>query len=49
MWLAFSQAFKVMEMRVKLFANLPVPSLTRLNLQAWVDAIGKARPDDAGL
>jgi arsenate reductase (thioredoxin) len=49
MWSAFSQAFKVMEMRVKLFANLPIASLTRLNLQAWADAIGKAKPDDAGL
>jgi arsenate reductase len=49
MWLAFSQAFKVMETRVKLFANLPVASLTRLNLQAWVEAIGNAKPDDAGL
>jgi arsenate reductase len=45
-WLAFSQAFKVLETRVKLFANLPVASLTRLNLQAWADAIGNAKPDD---
>jgi arsenate reductase len=49
MWSAFSHAFKVMETRVKLFANLPIASLTRLNLQARVSAIGNAKPDDAGL
>jgi len=49
MWLAFSQAFKIMETRVKLFANLQIASLTQLNLQAWADAIGNAKPDDAGL
>jgi arsenate reductase len=49
MWLGFSQAFKVLEIRVKLFANLPIASLTRLNLQAWVEAIGDAKPDHAGL
>jgi arsenate reductase len=47
MWLAFSQAFKVLENRVKLFADLPIATLTRLNLQAWADAIGNAKPDDA--
>jgi arsenate reductase len=49
LWLAFSRAFKVMETRVKLFANLPIASLTRLNLQAWADAIGNAKPDEIGL
>jgi len=49
MWLAFSQAFKLMETRVKLFANLPIASLTRINLQAWADAIGNVKPDDIGL
>jgi hypothetical protein len=49
MWLAFSQAFKVLETRVKLFADLPIASLTRLNLQAWVAAIGNSKPDDPGL
>ena len=47
MWLAFSQAFKVLENRVKLFANLPIAALSRLNLQAWADAIGNAKPDGA--
>ena len=46
MWLAFGQAFKILENRVKLFANLPIATLTRLNLQAWADAIGNAKPDD---
>jgi arsenate reductase len=49
MWLAFSQAFKVMETRVKLFANLPIASLSRNNLQAWADAIGRAKPDDISM
>jgi arsenate reductase (thioredoxin) len=48
MWLAFSQAFKVLETRVKLFANLPIATLTRLNVQAWADAIGNAKHDDDG-
>jgi len=46
-WLAFSQAFKVLEIRVRLFSNLPIAALSRLHLQAWADAIGNARPDDA--
>ena len=46
-WLAFSQAFKALENRVKLFANLPIATLTRSSLQAWADAIGNANPDDA--
>ena len=46
MWLAFSQAFKVLETRVKLFADLPIATLTRLSLQAWADAIGNAKPDE---
>jgi arsenate reductase len=49
MWVAFSQAFKVMQTRVKLFADLPIPKLTRPNLQAWADVIGNAMPDDACL
>lgn len=46
-WLAFSQSFRVLETRIKLFANLPIATLTRSNLQAWASAIGNARPDDA--
>jgi arsenate reductase len=46
-WSAFSQTFKILETRVRLFANLQIASLTRLHLQAWVDAIGNATPDDA--
>jgi len=49
MWLAFREAFKIMETRVKLFANLQIASLTQLNLHAWADAIRNAKPDDAGL
>lgn len=46
-WSAFSQAFKLLEIRVRLFSNLPVAALSRLHLQAWADAIGSATPDHA--
>jgi protein-tyrosine-phosphatase len=45
-WLAFSQTFKVLENRIKLFAGLPVATLSRGNLQAWADTIGRAAPED---
>jgi protein-tyrosine-phosphatase len=48
-WLAFRQAFRALENRVKLFASLPIASIDRMKLQEHVDAIGKAQPanDDA--
>ena len=45
-WMAFSQAFRVLENRIRLFAGLPVASLSRLNLQAWAETIGRAAPED---
>ena len=47
-WLAFRQAFRELENRIKIFASLPLRSLDRLKLQERLDAIGRARADDAG-
>jgi len=40
-WIAFREAFKVLENRIKIFTSLPIASLDRVKLQAHVDAIGK--------
>jgi arsenate reductase len=42
-WLAFRQAFRELENRIKIFASLPIASLDRLKLQERLDAIGRAR------
>ena len=47
-WLAFRQAFRELESRIKIFASLPIRSLDRLKLQERLDAIGRARADDPG-
>ena len=44
-WLAFREAFKALEHRIKIFASLPLASLDRLKLQRELDAIGKLRDD----
>jgi len=41
-WLAFRQAFKELESRIKIFTSLPIRSLDRIRLQRQLDAIGKA-------
>jgi protein-tyrosine-phosphatase len=38
---AFRDAFKVLQRRIELFANLPVKSLDRMSLKREIDAIGK--------
>lgn len=43
-WVAFRDAFKVLEKRIKIFTSLPMDSLDRVKLQARLDAIGKAAP-----
>jgi arsenate reductase len=43
--LAFRDAFRMLERRIKLFLALPLASLDRLALQRQVDAIGRLRPD----
>ena len=40
-WVAFRDAFKVLENRIKIFTSLPMGSLDRVKLQARLDAIGK--------
>ncbi|HEX4533201.1 MAG TPA: arsenate reductase ArsC [Rhizomicrobium sp.] len=39
---AFRDAFKTLQRRIELFANLPVKSLDRMSLKARLDDIGKA-------
>jgi len=45
--LAFRDAFRMLERRIKLFLALPIASLDRMALQRQVDAIGRLRPDTA--
>jgi arsenate reductase len=45
-WLAFRQAFRELENRIKIFTSLPLRSLDRLKLQERLDAIGTVRVDD---
>jgi arsenate reductase len=42
-WLAFRQAFRELENRIKIFTSLPLDKLDRLKLQERLDAIGRAR------
>lgn len=39
-WLAFRQAFKELENRIKIFVSLPFSSIDRLKLQVQLNAIG---------
>jgi arsenate reductase len=43
--LAFRDAFRSMETRIKLFLSLPIASIDRMRLQERLDAIGKTPPD----
>jgi hypothetical protein len=45
-WLAFRQAFRELESRIKIFTSLPLKSLDRVKLQERLHAIGKSRPTD---
>ncbi len=45
--LAFRDAFRMLERRIKLFLALPLASLDRMALQRQVDAIGRLRRDAA--
>jgi arsenate reductase (thioredoxin) len=45
--LAFRDAFRMLERRIKLFVALPLASLDRMALKREVDAIGRLRPDTA--
>ena len=43
-WLAFREAFRILDARIKLFASLPIASLDRIRLQRQVNEIGTAMP-----
>jgi protein-tyrosine-phosphatase len=43
--MAFRQAFRSMETRIKLFLSLPLCSIDRMRLQERLDAIGKTPPE----
>jgi len=45
--LAFRDAFRALERRIKLFISLPIASLDRMALTRHVEAIGRMRPDTA--
>lgn len=40
-WLAFRDAFKALENRIRIFVSLPIASLDRLKLQQRLDEIGR--------
>ena len=41
-WVAFRNAFRLLDNRIKIFTSLPLDSLDRIKLQERLDAIGKA-------
>ena len=43
-WVAFREAFRVLDNRIKIFSSLPLASLDRIKLQQQLDSIGKSRP-----
>jgi arsenate reductase len=45
-WLAFRQAFRELESRIKVFTSLPIQSLDRVKLQELLREIGRSRPPD---
>jgi protein-tyrosine-phosphatase len=47
-WVAFREAFRLLDNRIKIFTSLPLTSLDRIKLQERLDAIGKARSTEAG-
>lgn len=45
-WVAFREAFRLLDNRIKIFTSLPLASFDRIKLQTRLDAIGKARPPE---
>jgi arsenate reductase (thioredoxin) len=45
--LAFRDAFRALERRIKIFISLPIASLDRMAVTRQVEAIGRMRPDAA--
>jgi arsenate reductase len=46
-WLAFRDAFRMLDNRIRIFTSLPIASFDRMKLQQRLDAIGLARPPEA--
>ena len=46
-WLAFREAFRVLESRIKIFVSLPIASLDRLKLKQRLDEIGQTVTPDS--
>jgi arsenate reductase len=47
-WLAFREAFRALDNRIKIFTSLPFAQLDRIKLQERLDAIGKRPSPDPG-
>jgi arsenate reductase len=45
-WVAFREALRLLDNRIKIFTSLPLASLDRIKLQERLDAIAKARPPE---
>jgi arsenate reductase len=45
--LAFAETYRMLNNRINIFVNLPIPSLDRLSLQQRMDAIGQTRDQPA--
>jgi arsenate reductase len=45
-WLAFRQAFRELESRIKIFTSLPIKSLDRVKLQQRLREIGQTQSSD---
>ncbi len=45
-WLAFRDAFRVLDNRIKIFTSLPLDSFGRMKLKERLDAIGRAGPPE---
>lgn len=45
-WLAFRDAFRLLDNRIKVFTTLPLASLDRVKLQERLNEIGKSRPPE---
>jgi arsenate reductase len=46
-WVAFRDAFRLLDNRIKIFTSLPLDEFDRIKLKERLDAIGKARPPEA--
>ena len=45
--IAFNEAYRVLNTRITLFANLPMSSVDRMSLEKWLQDIGKTQGEPA--